>query len=174
MEMLKPPTDNLYKFMAIFGLLIFFLSYVPIIHSQQQELEWTIWLCDFNTNVTNPINNIGIEIQTLKEVVNKMSQSIKKKDAAGVDSNIEEAKKKLEYIDVSDFKEKLSHLDELTKKASILLKKNAFIKYELYLGIISGIVGFISMCLGFYFWYSKLQKYQDMIIKKEAEGKIGK
>jgi hypothetical protein len=174
MEMLKPPTDNLYKFMAIFGLLIFILSYIPIVHSQQLELEWTILQCDFDTNVTNPLNNMGIEMKTQTESLNKILQLINKKDNAEAAINIEKANKMLENIDIPDFKTKLGHFDEMIKRMNILIKKDVFIKYELYLGIISGIVGFILMCLGFYFWYSKLQKYQDMIIKKEAEGKVGK
>lgn len=142
------PTDNLYKFMAITGLVLIILS-----------LYW------YNKN----LREIALESIELRSQVQLMAEK---------NFILDEKKKIVEAIKNSTSEEALAILNqraELLREAPTITKRweqlffmaNEFKKQKwiIFAVIVLG-VGITTV--GFYLWYIRLQKYQDILMKKEA------
>ena len=196
MKLPEIPTDNLYKFMALSGLTLVILSFLPNFHA-------------YNLKVS--LIRLDGEVKTLTEEVEWVSSNLKK-----LDNEIESMKvriAKLTGISVSEITLALStrlplsdirkekeielekhskELDELRAKRSRyveMFRKQAIKTIQIstkqqeyvYLGkmimrevVIAGCAGIFGVLLavnGFVFWYKKLQLPQDIIIGKKAEDK---
>lgn len=143
------PTDNLYKFIAIFGLIIFVLAVIyprkalNELYLHSLELYGQVKILELQSvNLENKLNELGLPTDK------------------GTLEQKEEFKK-----EAFNLKLKSQELKNANAKNDYLLKQyQSYLKYS-YLGMTSGI---LLMFLGFILWYFKLQLYQDIIIKKEA------
>jgi hypothetical protein len=156
MDISKLPTDNLYKFLAIFGLIIFLASFYPYI--VLSELETSIG------EVKDDSEIVYKKFSSHKDWIDKLSQL--------ADSTKD--KKLIEKIfDISlEEKEKIDfYYNEglvVDKELNIIKNKLEQATYLFYVCLGTQAIGFMLMYFGFKFWYQRLQKYQDMIIKREA------
>lgn len=144
MNMLQPPTDSLYKFMAVSGLLILCFSVVwpelRIYELEQQTIQ-----------VMGEVNMLKIETDNLKEDV-----AIHDKDKSVTEALIE--KRRLLEIKLEQFRTKA----DLGKLATTNTRRMSHI---LYMG---AALGLILSFLGFILWYRRVQMWQDIAIRKEA------
>lgn len=217
----KPPlpTDNLYKFMAFFGLTLIVLSFVAFYQYHQTSLK--VIELESEDNILNlQKEKIKQELEELKEHINKyvyrIPPALRNRNTINVtfspidpnnnsDPNfVEEIRKpitlsfenmdksgnpfaevfdntlkKLKLWDTSLTKKQhaelinknIQYLNDYAKHLSKEDVINRELEYQGCLCNISYIILFAGITLsfiGFYLWYYKLQRFQDMIIKRQA------
>jgi len=149
-----PPTDNLYKFMAISGLLLVLTTIILYVTVRLEVREsWGNGIAVLKTR------------SDLGEV--RLGQAI------GPPSKLTdlEAERWKKYIanKISELKSQLSRLEKTGTEVDDYwssIYKAEFLGPFLLGGIFTGV---LLMGSGFYLWYSRLQKYQDKIIARQAE-----
>jgi hypothetical protein len=145
-----PPTDNLYKFVAISGLILVVTSIImysllrdntsqalweaiPSLKAQQERLEaeWASFFKRQKTASTEASREQMQHSDDLDEASEKINQRCAQTNAA-----YESAAERL-------------------RNWSCLL--------------LSGIIGALMMAGGFFLWYRRVQKFQDLILASEAK-----
>ena len=163
---MQPPTDNLYKFLAIFGLLVgAFSVYVPLLR-----------YVEFNrlSHRTNAI--YGPMIEPLKILDDEARAEL---ECAIYQAYIRDKQQppKLDPCPmVSAAKAKSAparaELERLRAQVAPLEVERSSLWQEYILFLYVGIAGFIAgvaMCIaGFWLWYIRLQRYLDAAVKLEA------
>lgn len=186
MSLFTPPTDNLYKFVALSGIVLIVAGLtIPPVFFHQTGMEYLAQLHDSKefevqekfVNERLPILD-GRKEQVLNQKDNLQQRLDRLKSASPstevdkVEGQIKEANHEIEKIEDS------SH--ELTLNLEL---KRAQIKYEetvsanrlslsrlfLMLGFGAVIFGICISILGFTLWYKKLQRYQDRKVTEEAK-----
>jgi hypothetical protein len=143
------PTDNLYKFCALAGLIATILSIVlPNIALHNLNLEL------IKTN--GEIKVLEAESRHFKAAENKDNLSPEEK------TNLLEKSKELEI--------KLIQLNSKNDAENFL---TAQARHWRSIGFFGVFLGVLLVATGFILWYRKVQIYQDMILKKEAGGVSG-
>jgi hypothetical protein len=191
MSIIQPPTDNLYKFMAISGLLIFgFFLVWPTLQIFQLSRE-TIQL-------QGEMDALDVEVDIISESITnlKKEDALLEKRTADLRKRVQNLatlpKKVLKSkgINIEAESDRL-HQDEITiiKKAEELREKNdllriknvelitkrkllesalAHFRTEVIMLFVGAIVGLLLSTWGFWLWYFRVQRFQDMIIRKQA------
>jgi len=134
------PTDNLYKFLAIFGLILFVLSIYLVFEKANETIE----------NADKKLEDSLNDLFTLRS-----------------NHNLSEAQIQLDKLKESDplanqWERQLENIREENYNAKE--KIQGIINYLLYIMLISGIV---MMSTGFYYWYYRVQKPLDELTKME-------
>lgn len=203
-----PPTDNLYKFLAISGLLLIVLSFVPNYFNFQlweQKYEYLKTLDIYVAELEKYNEDYGKFNTRLKELNQKYDESIesyKKHNELGSDIEKELKEKNFQKADelyksyLSDKKiiqDRQNNIKELktnienekkeidkktieikVKKAEIDKTKNLIEHYNeeisrlRALSILIFVLGIIAAISGFFLWYYRIQKYDDLILANEA------
>jgi len=189
------PTDNLYKFLAIFGLTLIiagtYLGYKK--NNYYSEMYFEIY--SKSKQYENEIEEYKKEDNILSDAINKFAKDqniILSKDSLNV-SLIEELilykqeyeqrlrnnetlkNKEYKYLALLNrtifLNEELRRLDILRRKNNINIdvyneaNKRDAIKYLIKLCFS---FGFIISMFGFIFWYYRIQKYEDHLIKANS------
>ncbi|WP_405250509.1 hypothetical protein [Dokdonia sp. Asnod3-C12] len=180
----KLPTDNLYKFISLFGLtlvvLYTFLNYKSDLELDKEtaELSYEIDLINYEIDKANRerkdwINNVGDLCETKAcncKIEEKNDLNIKinfdQKECNSQDIFLEITRLQ-EFIDVDVIKLK-SKMDIVNAKQNLIKRKegnfkqqNSGLNWLLIFGIVMSFIGFIL-------WYQKVQRYQDRILKEQA------
>ncbi len=193
------PTDNLYKFIAIFGLvlLIFTNTILPNtfkIENQEKFNQNTSYISETEDKIIElkklqeltikPLNKVDkIEIRKLsdlrdpiieRETMNYKTR-IKSIKYINVDDELEKSFEKLKY-NIKDKKLletirlQVAEIQFLYDSIdSHILEYDSLYKKQSYIKKFLNVFSYIVMCLGFYLWYDNTQKYQDMILKEQAK-----
>ncbi|MFP3977621.1 hypothetical protein [Marinobacter sp. KMM 10035] len=164
--MISPPTDNLYKFMAIFGL-------VMVVSSIVFWWEASNNFDDFFESNVEYVNTIFESGEAYEKFAKKTNERIDIYNIVG--GNIEllsdEQRQKLDEI--------LVESEELKVKAGAIVESNPAArvamntrleKYKLAkaLSILGLIVGALVSIFGFYLWHSRLQRYIDQLHRNKG------
>jgi hypothetical protein len=143
------PTDNLYKFLALSGLAIAIFGLVfPAIRISEIRLK----LIEANTQT----RLLKLEIDQLKEDVD----TAKKKSSVSPEE-IGNIRKRMIEINV-----KKVELDGRTEQIKALMEDLNFARGALK---VSAPLGLVISFLGFYFWYSLIQKPNDLLLQKQIK-----
>jgi hypothetical protein len=153
MSLPNVPTDNLYKFIALSGVLIIlsssYLSIQFIFDSSQKIRELNMDISIYYSKAEFIVEDIeDLRDSNPKwdnEEISELNYLIK-----------EQRKLLLEKIEVEEKKKELNRLDETT---------SIVIKYWLLVLFIS----IAMMIYGFSKWYTKVQRFLDKKLKKESE-----
>ncbi|MFZ2937224.1 MAG: hypothetical protein WA066_00775 [Candidatus Omnitrophota bacterium] len=157
------PTDNLYKFIAIFGLIILGFSIAfPLKVSNELSLK----IMEYSGRV----KILDQEIELLRDDVNVLEPEVLQKKRFSKNGKEkyhtlhQEQKRRLRNImfkkqEIDNQREVIEYLNKNFKLYKIIAKMGMFWSTGL-------------MILGFGSWYWRLQIYQDKIVKKEAEKKL--
>ena len=153
MNIPQVPTDSLYKFIAITGLLCVVIGLtVPIISTENFQLEastLSTQIQDDSAQVSN--NDVKVALLT-KEVLNEKQPDYQNSQSAFDLYAQSKILANQAGADDALFRDLVSNFELQTK----MLFLTAF------LGILIAAIGFIL-------WYLKLQRYQDAILRHEAE-----
>ena len=166
-----PPTDNLWKFVALTGIVVFcFAIYYPYHRYQELVLKKISSLISMNQcliegkYLKQDNNDFNTTLEDLK-------RQLKDKIAQGkipaenpfnkLDRPIKELKEKAKAIEL-----KTAEI-EIRKMETDALSKE--IEYFLRWGRRYQITGIILAIFGFVMWYLKTQRYQDKILKQQAK-----
>jgi hypothetical protein len=140
------PTDNLYKFIALAGLTIIFFSMVlPIIALHNLKLEL------LKTN--GELSVLQAEFEFLRDDMEVAKRNPSPETAPRLGDKMKELRIRTLQLKSKDEAERFLH------RQTIIWQSVATIGIS---------IGSLMLILGFKFWYQRVQKYQDLILKKEA------
>jgi hypothetical protein len=150
----KFPTDNLYKFLAIFGLVIFIISYFYPIYLVN---DLKVLATDLKMDEKYLYEKLNKELYQSKHLL-ESKDTLKNKQ-----------------LILELFNENIITIDSLENEANQYEKrvenyniKSKQVERWLDNALAGKLIGLMLMIIGFSLWYFKLQKYQDIIIKNEA------
>ncbi|QNN24322.1 hypothetical protein HED60_19280 [Planctomycetales bacterium ZRK34] len=153
--MYQPPTDNLYKFIAIFGIVLVVSSVALYVTSRKTAVEGQIEALRQIVDVTEALREMVLEIENttaLEESDKDDGQDVKvemsmklTRNIIDVEMNLIESYWTKERFAISDF-----------SRGSLV-------------AIFGFAIGIIVTFYGFCLWYLKTQRYQDSILRKQAE-----
>lgn len=151
--MISPPTDSLYKFLSITGLVILLWGATfPWQKSYEYRLE--------EANLLALVTNLGNKQEYLEERFDSLEKS-KINIENNKTKNNEKSILKIEreqneiQVEIIDIENKIN-----TKVATMKVLKEALDTYQI-IGWLSVGIGFLLTVLGFYYWYVKVQRHID-------------
>ncbi len=165
------PTDNLYKFVSLTGVVLALVCFGVLEYriSKQVKLDTEISLGKeafgyFERKLERISTTAKTDLKAVKAKEDK-DEEIKK-------SEIEEAS-----LALSQYKELKSRIDNFDQEIMALRHKSEIAENHHQrtlrirpLMLFGGFFGIALSCAGFYFWYYRLQKYQDMLLQNQAIG----
>jgi hypothetical protein len=155
------PTDNLYKFLAIFGLIIFLgCSFISLdIKTEIEEADFKNGIHDYNLKINNwRIVNQDTIIEE-REKINLIQDSLIRKDEMDkLDKSLDDG-----YEFIKAMTDSMAYQYQLN-----IPKLNKLKKTSIYL-MGGQVAGILLMIFGFYLWYFRVQKISDAILKKQLE-----
>lgn len=181
----KIPTDNLYKFMALTGIVLVLLSFIPFYYAHKLKVK-TIQL---NSEIeilrqqrewlTKDVNDLEAASEKLIQRYDKYDEHAGRKDASDHVSELTGIKTRIDKKAEEVLKE-VSKVQELNRQRFVSEAQQRAKHKELnYLLIIMRVGTFLSIFLfvggsifaykGFLLWYSRLQIPLDRIIKKKEK-----
>jgi len=170
MQLPNLPTDNLYKFIAISGLLLIFLSTVLplwLIHNMELELIETEEERDFISYELEILNNEIKLLEKQEEFLQALSSNTKR-DLTKLNNKETKDIGKAEQKTI-DIRKELMKSKIKSEKLSYLVSEITKLKLVIFIG---NFIGIMFTSYGFSLWYRRLQKYQDEIIKNEARKQL--
>jgi hypothetical protein len=159
--MLTPPTDSLYKFLAIAGLvMVMWGAAFPWNKAYETRLE--------GAQLRAEITAVGERAKQLQGQYYELTKELQRLETSTTD----DAKKHTLRVEKRDLFIKLldaQHpIDFGLEKIEVIEEANK--TYE-RIGWVSVSLGIILTLAGFFGWYYKIQQYLDRDMKKEPEGK---
>lgn len=190
-DLIKPPTDNLYKFAALFGLVLFVVGFVfPPWLFYQSSLEYLKSLAGddelaVHKKFTEERNNI---LEARKEQVKLELDNLQKRldNLASSKSNVSDEINRLESA-IKDAKKQAETLEDTALESKLNLElKTAQARQQRTLGVnetrnsrlvmvVGWVIAFIGLLIafaGFIIWYKRVQVRQDEILEMEAAARI--
>lgn len=157
------PTDNLYKFLALTGVFLVLLCFGLLEYRLSRQVE-------LNTEISLGKEAIGFLERDLQRFGEKLSKELEQ--AAKNQRELTEYSISL-LIDEQKYLENQSRKARQDMLALRKISDTAENYYERTKGLSpillsGGILGIIIAFLGFYYWYERLQKYQDMLLRYQA------
>lgn len=193
MDLLKPPTDNLYKFMAVGGIVLAVVCIIfPSMFFLQTSAEYLAYLrgrdeLKVHEKFTKErLETLELRKQQTTDEKNKLEERLNQLTspprASGnsgeiekLDSRIKEINRQLETLaDASD----QAKLDLGLKQAQIKHEETVSInrrrdsRYFVLFGWIVAVIGLYGSIIGFRRWDKRLQQFLDRILEKEAGGAL--
>lgn len=178
LNFLTPPTDNLYKFIAITGLLFIFASvFYPtflniqinerILESEKDSEIVTIEM----TKLERESKDIERKIDDMQKQLKDFKQNPNKSSAKQLEANIKDTdqlqKQTKEFMNIATELQKKNI--EIEYKNKLTKFYNDYLKSALNYAKVGIIIGMILTIFGFTFWLFRVQKYQDLVLLKEAQ-----
>ena len=146
------PTDNLYKFMALFGLAIFlFAIYFSFTQQQQLSDKIHIFLLEFET--------LSVESKITDELLSNYNE---------LQNPTPEDYKEIKKV-IYDMHRRKAVFDENKRMVNEL---RDYRKFNRYYEVALLIIGSVLITIGFSLWYDRLQYYQDIEIRNNARQKV--
>ncbi len=146
------PTDNLYKFIAIAGLVVFISGIFLMSNSEDKLAE------------------VGFSVDTLSSVIEDIQELVHESEnnvissAVNNPNQVEEAADA--FVDLISERNKLAYrIETINSELELELET---IKKNTWRGFALALLGLLTSSAGFYFWYHRIQKYLDIKLKKEA------
>lgn len=152
---LKLPTDNLYKFICIFGLAIFLAGYL---------LYWAHYKPFIDSSIRSEmlLRESASQWASLTTSMKSLDGSIK---TAMDDKNWEKLKAALGAFRMPRFHDP-NLLEESFREFLFAVKSLYLYRQIAYSGMAAGV---IIALVGAYFWYTRVQKYEDQILMESVK-----
>ena len=164
--MMQPPTDNLYKFLAVFGLILFGFSwYVPLQRLEEHNREVARWNAAWGAMMVRAQQADDgarevLECAITKAMPNRGTATLMTKECAQVE--VAKARAHVASNELSRAMKELEGgrylLDHLGKLYATYLT----------LGLATGILGLLACISGFWLWYVRVQRPLDVAINERA------
>jgi preprotein translocase subunit SecG len=162
-DKLFPPTDNLYKFSAIAGLLFIILSFYP------QYLNFKL-----NEQKIENMKNSKILMTDLK-LANEELELLRKKHE---ETNQSKEGNKPTDEELSKYIQKRKELESRNIEIESVQELEKYYNEEInrlnFISHITFSVGILVMLIGFYLWYQKVQKPSDLILTNQTKENLTK
>lgn len=192
-DLIKPPTDNLYKFVAIFGLILivvgfifpptlFYRSSLELLKSVagEDELEAHQKFAVERNRIFNERKmQVAAERNKLQQRLDNLDQSQRNASVSSeidkLEAAIKEARKEAESLEDASHE---FNLNLELKKAQAKQQKTFSTnetgnsRFVMVIGWILGIIGLLLAFVGFIMWYKRVAVFQDKILKKQATSTV--
>jgi len=171
MNLSTVPTDNLYKFMAIFGLILLITCTIypisKINTAERAKIDVEISL----QKLEREMDHIKTEAETISSELTSIENDSESDISSQKTEIIELIRNKRNSLQSRNDDLEINIIDIKEKRmlSSLLVSE---LRFFLYFGSLGSIIGSILMLSGFYLWKNKVQRYQDIILKKESEREI--
>ena len=190
MKLIDIPTDNLYKFMAISGIVLIIASYLPFYHGWMigcdlSELKGESEIIDQKANwvreelkkLENQMDTFIVQIVQLTgiskpEIIAALNAGQSLRD---ISKDLEEHQIQWQEIESKFhehhkvFREQIIKQIRLKTKSELVNRKLEALVWLARLSQIGFFTGGLLASLGFGLWYKKLQALQDLLIKQRIE-----
>ncbi len=169
MDIPKLPTDNLYKFIAMSGLITLIISFLYPLYF---EHEFVLKVLQNTTEATKA----RVELDHLTEDLNSLIRELASLDKDFKRGKLKEYVIRVEQMAITEKEVKEKGRQIAIKNAEIQGKAEAIDYLKASTEMIKNysigfkIIGLSLAVFGFYLWYVKLQRYQDKQVKKDATG----
>jgi hypothetical protein len=186
-DAIKPPTDSLYKFLAICGLLLFVSSLTtPVWYANKFTEQQLTLLRDakiLNAN-TKPWQLAADEMRTTSARSQLAAQRYLEALKKAIKKEISESELKAIGAEADKAGEEFQQAGTtLVLKVTEWEKEYAQVQYQYAMlehtrdnvhiifrvASVGAFVGLILMVSGFVFWYKRIQKYEDLLLKNKVE-----
>jgi hypothetical protein len=188
MSIFTPPTDNLYKFMALSGIVLMVAFIVPLAFFHQTGMEYLAQLRGSKElQVHEEFTNQRLETLKLREqqAIDRKKKLQKRLEGMNAGSNstevdkleglIREANREIESIADSSHDLSLNlalKRAQVNSEETVSFNRRRDSRVAIQVGAIAVLLGFVASLVGFWLWYKKLQRFQDRVVAKEAEDKL--
>lgn len=162
--MFAPPTDSLYKFIAIFGLIILGWG---IAAPYQKSYEYKLKMAELNSAIDGSKNKAEQLQESYKSLLTErknLEHEPNNPETILKEAAIDNKKQQL-YIELLEAQQPV---DEKTEVMKVL--NEAMTTYKL-LGIVSVFGGLLLTLSGFWLWYVRIQKHIDMTLLQDNNNK---
>ena len=160
--MISPPTDSLYKFLAISGLVTVGWS---VAFPWDKHLEYELKVAEVKAEVQKSklkVERLDSQYKSLLDEESKLQAERSEQDRKLKLAAIEGRKQKL-YIEMLEAQQPV---DERVEALKVL--QDALRSYYL-MGLVSTIAGLILAVAGFFLWYGRVQRYVDVKLRQDTE-----
>jgi hypothetical protein len=189
MSIFTPPTDNLYKFLAVSGVVLIVAgAYYPPVFFRQTGMEYLEQLRGSKElEVQEEFGKERLETLELREQQaldqkNKLQKRLAELKSSSnstevdkLEGRVKEANREIESI-----------VDSASELRLNLAMKRAQVKHEetvsingrrdsrlvLIVGGVGVLIGIFFAVAGFCLWYKKVQRFQDRVVTKETRTKV--
>jgi len=177
------PTDNLYKFIAISGIMLFLVAvFYPEYRRTEIRNEITLYNSEIK-KLSIEESKAKIKLDEIKNELDELEANINIKKSTVNDSVISRVRVlsgKKEIVDLShkidrliyEWKDINREIElksiEINTKSQLIDDKNSDIKVLDDAANILGPFSMLVMTLGFILWYEKTQKLQDKVLAEQA------
>lgn len=192
MDFLKPPTDSLYKFVALSGLILILVSitWPPWLLNKlmlsQYEVEKDQKVLEAEINQTGletlqfglaeELFNVDTkELKVKTEELQQQSSSSKKqalnKEIEGLKAHWQERYKELEKRGQDQGRALAANqkmILEMNYKLKVFNWYTRAIRAVYVMAVLTFLIGLVMSVWGFRLWYLRLQIYQDALVKRQA------
>lgn len=157
------PTDNLYKFIALAGLILLLFSSIYYQVFSRDVLLKNIDLRAEMSRMEKEVEFLREDTDSLKEDKQAIKQdnSVSQEEQNNVGKNIEGLNQRTREAIL-----KTIELERIGKGVLIYNDQIALLRWSSIIGAITGI---LLLIIGFYLWYTRIQIYQDKILVNEAQ-----
>ncbi|MCG2688585.1 hypothetical protein L6250_03050 [Candidatus Parcubacteria bacterium] len=166
MNIPKLPTDNLYKFVAVSGLVLSgaISIFIGFVHGQVWSKEQVL---------TMKLDILVVESRSLRGETATLEVNLKKEDEVGVDSGWEKEQWELYQKEQQELLERKTQFEIKVKTIEYEKRQLKMLTNFLWLatpvGILAYFVFFTLSFWGFYCWYFKSQKQLDKLLIKKLK-----
>jgi hypothetical protein len=185
MSLFTPPTDNLYKFMALAGVVLIAAFAVPLVIFHQAGTEYLDQLRgskELAVQERFTKDRLGMlegRKQQVLDQKNKLQNRLDGLKAAStttgadkLEGQIREANSEIEKIDDASHELSLSlalKRAQVEQEETVSYNRSRDSRALMLVGALGVLLGLFLSSFGFFLWYKKLQRYQDRLVTKEVE-----
>jgi len=162
MQIPSLPTDNLYKFLAIAGLVIIVLSVVGPWSRYEQLTSKTIEVETQTSIYKKGIASVELAIMKLKEEWKKAKSE---KERELLQSRLDELQRQIRQLEII--------IPEIAGKKALHQRFMETTAIFVVAGACGLVLGVVLSIVGFVLWYRRVQRYQDAILKQQHRTLMG-
>ncbi len=160
---ITPPTDNLYKLIALFGLGILILAVMNYGTQQSDVIKSKIEIEELEKEIFGIVHHydtISVDFEK-----NEQANIVKYDKISDLNKQIEEVEKMI----MKD--KKLPHhvKTDIATKIDIIEIKTATIQKQERTDLLLVIISLVLMSAGFILWYKKEQRWNDLELKQKTK-----
>jgi len=167
------PTDNLYKFMAISGIVLFIFS-VVFYQTSVRSIETQIITTEQDMSILElQAESLDIDVNALSDEVNTLEETVSKDKATKVDREIkDQIASRLVELNQKNDQQKSKLLEQEINSTKITYQTKLI---KLFIDELRGYAVLLAITIpgslvmkgyGFYCWYTRVQQYEDRKMKK--------
>ncbi len=190
MDLLKPPTDNLYKFQAVGGLALIVAGLIfPILFFLQTGMEYLAQLRgsdEFKVHETFTKERLKTlkdreqqAVREKNELEQRLNQLISSSRVSGnsgeiekLESRIKETNGQIESIGDASHEASLNlelKRAQVKNAETVSVNQRRDSRYLLGVAVVVIGIGLYYLLIGFRRWGKRLQRFQDIVVEKEAK-----